>query len=229
MSLQRSNVRFRGVAWRLVALLGGIGALTATLAWASAEPFDLIARGDRLAYESALAAATAAAAWLVVAWFAGCLLLCLLGRVPGVVGRSARALARRVTPALVRRLVEATLGATLVVTATAHAAQAASGPALGVGSTSGGGTPAGAAKERLPSPDRPDVTRERRRPHDHSRTVVVRRGDSLWSLAAAHLPGRPSDAQTARAWPRWYAANRAVVGADPDLIHPGQRLRAPAS
>jgi nucleoid-associated protein YgaU len=57
--------------------------------------------------------------------------------------------------------------------------------------------------------------------------VVVRRGDTLWAIAAAHLPGDVDDAAIAAAWPRWYAANRAVVGPDPDLLLPGQRLHAP--
>lgn len=46
-------------------------------------------------------------------------------------------------------------------------------------------------------------------------TVVVRPGDSLWSLAGAD------------GWRRLYRANAAVIGADPDLIHPGQELRLP--
>jgi nucleoid-associated protein YgaU len=33
----------------------------------------------------------------------------------------------------------------------------------------------------------------------------------------------------ALAWPRWYAVNADVIGQDPDLIHPGQRLRIPTS
>ncbi len=57
--------------------------------------------------------------------------------------------------------------------------------------------------------------------------VVVRRGDTLWSIAARHLGPRPSEAEVARAWPAWYAANRAVVGDDPDRLRPGQVLRAP--
>ena len=44
--------------------------------------------------------------------------------------------------------------------------------------------------------------------------VVVRRGDTLWGFAGPE-------------WPRWYAANRAVIGDDPDLILPGQRLVVP--
>ena len=36
-----------------------------------------------------------------------------------------------------------------------------------------------------------------------------------------------SDADRAAEWPRWWAANRDVVGDDPDLLRPGQRLVAP--
>lgn len=61
-----------------------------------------------------------------------------------------------------------------------------------------------------------------------SATVTVRPGDSLWSIAATHLPPGSDDAAIAAAWPRWYAQNRAVIGADPDVIHPGQVLTAPA-
>lgn len=58
-------------------------------------------------------------------------------------------------------------------------------------------------------------------------SYVVQPGDSLWSIAAEHLDGTPSNAQISAAWPRWYATNRAVIGADPNLIHPGQELVAP--
>lgn len=60
-----------------------------------------------------------------------------------------------------------------------------------------------------------------------SRDVVVHRGDTLWSIAARHLGHDPSDAQIARAWPAWFDANRDVIGDDPDLLLPGQVLRAP--
>ncbi|WP_413450975.1 LysM peptidoglycan-binding domain-containing protein [Georgenia phoenicis] len=56
---------------------------------------------------------------------------------------------------------------------------------------------------------------------------VVRPGDSLWSIARARLGPEVTDAQVAAEWPRWYATNRAVIGADPHLIHPGQTLQAP--
>ena len=58
--------------------------------------------------------------------------------------------------------------------------------------------------------------------------VVVHRGDSLWTIAARHLGPNATDADIAAEWPRWHAANRAVVGDDPDLILPGMVLRPPA-
>jgi resuscitation-promoting factor RpfA len=78
-------------------------------------------------------------------------------------------------------------------------------------------------------------------PHDRSNLVigaahrdtidesyVVRRGDALWDIAARHLGPDATAVDIAREWPRWYAANRAVIGADPSLIRPGEVLHAPA-
>jgi nucleoid-associated protein YgaU len=56
---------------------------------------------------------------------------------------------------------------------------------------------------------------------------VVRPGDSLWALAAAELGPHATDPAVAARWPQWYAANRGVIGPDPDLILPGQVLRIP--
>ncbi|MGW6267253.1 LysM peptidoglycan-binding domain-containing protein [Cellulosimicrobium funkei] len=59
--------------------------------------------------------------------------------------------------------------------------------------------------------------------------VVVVRGDSLWSIAARHLPAGSTDGQVAEAVERWHATNAHVVGADPDLVRPGQVLVAPSA
>jgi hypothetical protein len=57
---------------------------------------------------------------------------------------------------------------------------------------------------------------------------TVRRGDTLWGIAAAHLrPAARSAAAIDRYWRQVYRANRARVGPDPDLIHPGTRLLVP--
>lgn len=57
--------------------------------------------------------------------------------------------------------------------------------------------------------------------------AVVRRGDSLWTIAARHLGPDATAAEVAHEWPRWYAANRHLIGDDPGLILPGQVLVAP--
>jgi LysM repeat protein len=68
--------------------------------------------------------------------------------------------------------------------------------------------------------------RERHAPRADA--VVVQRGDTLWSIAARHLGPEATGADIDAEWHRWFAANRAVVGADADLIAPGQRLSPPA-
>ena len=62
---------------------------------------------------------------------------------------------------------------------------------------------------------------------DGRSTVVVERGDCLWSLAAAALPRAATAARIARHTQRWYRANAGVIGADPDLLLPGTRLHPP--
>jgi nucleoid-associated protein YgaU len=59
--------------------------------------------------------------------------------------------------------------------------------------------------------------------------IVVRRGDTLWDITARHLGPDAGAGEVAAAWPRWYAANRAVIGADPDLLRPGQVQTPPAA
>jgi nucleoid-associated protein YgaU len=68
-------------------------------------------------------------------------------------------------------------------------------------------------------------------PADHSpardRSVVVRAGDCLWRLAEQDLPAGATAPQVAAHWRAIYRLNRTLVGADPNLIHPGQRLTLP--
>jgi nucleoid-associated protein YgaU len=75
--------------------------------------------------------------------------------------------------------------------------------------------PGGPRRDANPPPARP------------GREVVVQRGDTLWGIAARHLGPAATDEQIAREWPRWWSANHQVVGDDPDLISPGQRLTPP--
>lgn len=55
-------------------------------------------------------------------------------------------------------------------------------------------------------------------PASSSAVHQVVTGDTLWAIAR----GRWGDPYL---WPRLYAANRAVIGVNPDLIYPGERLR----
>lgn len=95
------------------------------------------------------------------------------------------------------------------------------------------GTPAAAVAtdEPLPLPDRAESTlgAVTTRPAAQAQVLVVQPGDSLWRLAAAHLADRPDDvAAVHRVVVRLHDANRAVIGADPDHILPGTRLRVPS-
>jgi nucleoid-associated protein YgaU len=83
-----------------------------------------------------------------------------------------------------------------------------------------------ATLEGLRLPDRDSGT---------GRSVTVRHGDTLWSIATELLrdpghatrPDGPTPADIARTVIDLHAANRHVIGEDPDLIRPGQHLRIP--
>lgn len=55
----------------------------------------------------------------------------------------------------------------------------------------------------------------------------VVRGDTLWSISEDRLPRGSTTQDIARAWHLVYAKNRSAIGDDPDLLHPGTRLRIP--
>jgi hypothetical protein len=60
----------------------------------------------------------------------------------------------------------------------------------------------------------------------------VLRGDCLWDIAAGWLERRQpgvevTDTAVREATQAWWRANAAVIGADPDLLLPGQVLRPP--
>ena len=59
-------------------------------------------------------------------------------------------------------------------------------------------------------------------------TVAVLSGDTLWDIVANHLGPDASDVEIALEWPRWYDANRTLIGPDPDVLLPGQVLQPPA-
>src|SRR3954451_4988218 len=90
------------------------------------------------------------------------------------------------------------------------------------------GAPAVADLTGLPLPDRTTGS-ARTTPalRTHGDTVVVHRGDSLWSISSRLLAGAATDARVTRTWHRLHRANRARIGPDPDRILPGTRLVVP--
>lgn len=143
-------------------------------------------------------------------------------------------------PARWRRLMLLACGVALSAGAMAPA-QALPGPAASSAAApaeAGGVTGSAVALRGLPLPDRPTdhrgagassaattaATRAVRR-------VVVRPGDTLWSLARDDLPpaDRTSDAAIGVHWRALHRLNLGVLGPDPDLIVPGQRLTLPSA
>ena len=263
-------------------------------------------------------AAAALSAWALAAWLVLAVLLTVLGRVPGRLGRVAQRLARGWVPTAVRTGLELALGLTVATgvlgAGTGHAAapvttsvadraappsSAAAASESADAATSGqtfdldwpapaaDATPSRPARRpaELPTPPGEAVTPARTpqavvppapppaaaparagvvetpvtaapapppagtgapptpasagavetpvaaAPGTPAAVVVVQPGDTLWDLAAASLQQagapEPSDACIAQTWPRWWAANREVIGPDPDLILPGTPLSPP--
>ena len=144
----------------------------------------------------------------------------------------------RLAPATVRRLVDSAISVGLVaavVSPTAAIAAPVRHPTVA----------ASTVQPRAPALDWPGLTvalppptRPTPRHHPDGPTgkvavtrdeVVVRPGDTLWSIAAAHLGPGASREQIAASWPQWYAANRHLIGPDPGVIHPGERLEPPST
>lgn len=139
------------------------------------------------------------------------------GRLPGRLGRASAALGRAVRPGLSRRILAGVLGLGVPTASIAAGLPVASAQAIDRQSTAHPATPPRIGPA-LPTVPPGTVTRT---------VIVVVPGDTLWDIARRHLPAGASAAQVARDWPRWYAANRAAIGPDPNLLRPGTRLRSP--
>lgn len=202
-----------------------------------------------------LVAAAAALAALASGWLTLTMLLAAAARLPGSVGERCTGLRDRYAPAVVQRWAAVVLGASataVVLPGTAATAAQVAGPSPGWSpSTSGAGDSGAGPADRevlaeepaadeaevpepgwVPSRPAPGpradaglVTGRTRQGGDPA--VVVLRGDSLWGIAAARLGAGASATEIAQSWPRWYAANRQVIGDDPDDLRPGTRLQPP--
>jgi nucleoid-associated protein YgaU len=59
--------------------------------------------------------------------------------------------------------------------------------------------------------------------------ITVLAGDTLWDIAARELGAAATDLDIALQWPRWYQANQAVIGENPNVLLPGQILKSPSA
>ena len=159
------------------------------------------------------------------------LLAVTVATLPGACGRAGQRVAAAWSPVLLRGLVRAALGLTVaggpLVAGTAAFADPPIFPTLDrVVATAVAPSPPPVRTAPVPTRE-PARVPTRPAPTAPSMVVIVRTGDTLWDIAARHLPPGHTDADIARSWPRWYAANRSVIGPDAGQIHPGQRLVAP--
>ncbi len=166
-------------------------------------------------FDSALAALASLLLVAISAWILSCVALAFLASRTGVALR----LSRAITPRFLRRALF--LGA---------AGALAIGPAM-AGSTGQGpqGQDQGSVSRVLDGlrlPDRP-MGLQPRHVLTAPATYTVKPGDTLWAIAARDLDPTTSPMEIAAAMLRWYAANRSLIGADPNLIFPGQQLNRP--
>jgi nucleoid-associated protein YgaU len=231
--------RHGGVTRALLLLLGlaGLEALLLRFAGSPAEHLRVARQlGDPASDPvAALLDLLAAVAETLAAYLVVVVALRLLAGLGGAAGRLAAAGARLLTVPVARRSLDAVLGTALVaftlnpLAARAEAppppvgrpAAAATAAAQAIAGNLQAGTVLGAVN-RLPRP-----AGGARATTAATASYTVEPGDTLWDIAAAHLPPTATRADVAAYWQQIYAANHRLIGADPDLIRAGQRLAIP--
>jgi hypothetical protein len=213
--------------------LTGLSPELAQLQAAAADPQGYV---DTAGADALVLLAVPVLAWLCWAWGALGLVLTAASTAPGWIGRLAGLLAAGVLPAGARRAAALALGVGLSTAAPVLLPPAAAPFAVvsAMADDAGAAPPVladGPVTELTPDwPSSPGEAPDWPRPsaQDH----VVLRGDCLWDIAAGWLraqrPELPvTDAEVQQAVQSWWEANADVIGADPDLLLPGQVLRPP--
>jgi len=212
----------------LVTVTGWV-AVTGVLRWAMVTPVAAVQawfQGVPPSLDELLALVAGAVAWLLLSWLSFVTLLGVAAATPWLARDAMSALADRLTPAVLRHGLAAVLGVAVIGAPTAASAATSITPPTPTGSSS----PGIAALDWLP--DRavaPSADAIATTPGSTPGVVIVAPGDTLWGLAATRLGPAATPAQIAAEWPRWYAENRDVIGPDPGLLSPGQRLVTPPS
>jgi len=224
MKANEGNAGIRRRATLLMA--GSIAGLALPILWRPATTSGT--PGDPTGLVVVAAAWTA---WALTIYLSVGVGIAAAGHLPGAPGQL-----RRLSPRAIRRVVEVAVGASTAAAvclapAVAYAGAPGPGPAASASPLDWPGlAPIAAPSAQAPRPIAAPAPQPQRstRPALTTR-LVVHPGDSLWSLAARQLGPRATAARIASTWPRLYAANRRAIGADPNLIHPGQQLVPPTS
>jgi hypothetical protein len=262
------NQRLRRVApaVRAGVLLASIPAL---LSWAAGPPADTwralvagVSASTTQDLDQLLLGAAALAAWVGLGWLGIAIFLEVASVLPGAAGRGCAAIAAKTSPMLVRRIVQAVIGVSVLAGPLTAGSALAAGPSTTTSTSTDVDRPnslaAPSPADTSPAPlalDRPVTAfvasppppaakhtsagpaalvtsvahRDTGEPGDRgTQGYVVRRGDTLWDIAARHLGPGATAVDISRAWPAWYDANRAVIGPDPGVIRPGVLLSPPS-
>jgi LysM repeat protein len=201
-------------------------------------PSTLASAQQAQSADALVTAACAVTGLALLAWLACASVICVIAVLPGWVGHAAGRLAARTVPAAIRGCVRVSLGlGTSVVVGTSSvvtlaalspaSALAATSVSVSVSASAATSTPIPRPANVWPSLDRAPLPSHPVRPDLRAAGYDVRAGDTLWGIAARTLGPDATPAEVADTWPRWWERNRAVIGANPDLIQPGQHLDAP--
>lgn len=186
----------------------------------------------RVGPDAATGTLASAAVWCLAAWLALALFAAAGSRLPGAAGEAARALCQGMVPRVLYRMLIGGAGLGVLI---APVAASASGLAPLPAPTwpTSAPSPAHASvwpppvrdARSLPSLSAPVLPTLASAPPATSH--VVRPGESLWQIAAERLGPGATAADIDASWRSIYTANRGVIGPDPDLIQPGERLLLP--
>ncbi|MEP6761573.1 MAG: LysM domain-containing protein [Sporichthyaceae bacterium] len=229
----------------LIAIPAALLTFAGALAWGTSGAVSAVTTPGPAAFDDLLALVAAGVGWAVLSWLAVALLVSLAAAAWRRAGRLDQ-VARAITPLALRRLAALLLGVGLVgapvVLALPAQADRTVATATQIAQTAEPHADPPALERWTPDRPAPAVVSLGHpaeplallvsRPHrgravsDH---VVVRRGDTLWDIAARALGPDATAAEIAASWPRWHATNRSTIGPDPDLILPGQLLRPPGT
>lgn len=229
-----------------------LGFFLCAAGWSMVERWQLSAsRRQGPDVDDLLGAVAVTAGLAIVAWWLFSMVLASAAAVLGKCGRHRAAdRAGKCCPAFMRRLAVAALSVQLLSAPLAHADVPPDGPAwvptqaVAVEevaiqvqwSPTVSHVPASAVRpDWRPSPPVADPGLMAAQPVRAAQgppppgEVTVLAGDTLWEIASRHLGPAASDVDVALHWPRWYEVNKARIGENPDVLLPGQILKAPST